>query len=148
MLFVHTDRTVVSPFCTSNVIRSVRSTHLLLSSEIVRPSSAMVSDCSLIGSPRCDFTFIRKVSLPARTRCVSRQIISRKISASDTVSNVAFPPCPAHFLMTHKTDSLSHSDKSLTGEPILPSRTENQYLARYWFTVCDGKIGSPVRDLS
>jgi len=24
----------------------------------------------------------------------------------------------------------------------------NQYLARYWFTVRDGKIGSPVRDLS
>jgi hypothetical protein len=39
-------------------------------------------------------------------------------------------------------------DKSLTGEPILPSRTANQYLARYWFAVRDGKIGSPVRDLS
>ena len=37
-------------------------------------------------------------------------------------------------------------DKSLTGEPILPSRTANQYLARYWFAVRDGKIGSPVRD--
>jgi len=24
-------------------------------------------------------------------------------------------------------------DKSLTGEPILPSRAANQYLARYWF---------------
>jgi len=53
--------------------------------------------------------------------------------------------------------------KSLTGEPILPSQTANQYLAtpvnqfhrrktsqtanqylaRYWFAVCDGKIGSP-----
>jgi len=56
-----------------------------------------------------------------------------------------------------------HADKSLTGEPILPSRTVNQYLDRYWFTVFtvanrepisgqilvrDGKIGSPVRDLS
>ena len=80
-LFVHTDRTVVSPFCTSNVIRSVRSSHLLSSSEIVRPSSARVSARSLIGSPRCDFTFIRKVALPARTRCVSTQIISRRISA-------------------------------------------------------------------
>jgi hypothetical protein len=39
-------------------------------------------------------------------------------------------------------------DKSLTSEPILPSRTANQYLARYWYTVRDGKIGSPVRDLS
>jgi hypothetical protein len=39
-------------------------------------------------------------------------------------------------------------DKSLTGEPILPSRTANQYLARYWFAVRDGKIGSPDRDLS
>jgi hypothetical protein len=29
-----------------------------------------------------------------------------------------------------------------------PSRTANQYLARYWFAVRDGKIGSPVRDLS
>ena len=35
-----------------------------------------------------------------------------------------------------------------TGEPNLPSRTANQYLARYWFAVRDGKIGSPVRDLS
>jgi hypothetical protein len=39
-------------------------------------------------------------------------------------------------------------DKSLTGEPILPSQTADQYLARYWFAVRDGKIGSPVRDLS
>jgi hypothetical protein len=37
-------------------------------------------------------------------------------------------------------------DKSLTGEPILPARTAN--LARYWFVVRAGKIGSPVRDLS
>ncbi len=42
----------------------------------------------------------------------------------------------------------AESDKSLTGEPILPSRTANQYLARHWFAVRDGKIGSPVRDLS
>ena len=93
-LFVHTYRTAVSPFRTSNVIRSVRSSHLLSSSEIVRPSSARVSARSLIGSPRCDFTFIRKVALPARTRCVSRQIISQRISASGAVANVAFPPCP------------------------------------------------------
>jgi hypothetical protein len=33
----------------------------------------------------------------------------------------------------------------LTGEPILPAQTANQYLARYWFAVCAGKIGSPVR---
>ena len=39
-LFVYTDRTAVSPFRTSNVIRSVRSSQLLSSSEIVRPSSA------------------------------------------------------------------------------------------------------------
>jgi hypothetical protein len=38
--------------------------------------------------------------------------------------------------------------QSLTCEPILPSRTSNQYLARYWFAVRDGKIGSPVRNLS
>ena len=102
----------MSPFCTSNVIRSVRSSHLLSSSEIVRPSSARVSARSLIGSPRCDFTFIRKVALPARTRCVSRQIISRRISASGAVANVAFPPCPTHFLMTRKTASLSHSRRA------------------------------------
>jgi len=116
-LFVHTDRTVVSPFCTSNVIRSVRSSHLLSSSEIVRPSSARVSARSLIGSPRCDFTFIRKVALPARTRCVSRQIISRKISSSGAVANVAFHPCPTHFLMTHKTASLSQSRRSSSLSP-------------------------------
>jgi hypothetical protein len=34
------------------------------------------------------------------------------------------------------------ADKSLTGEPILPSRTANQF----WFAVRDGKIGSPVKD--
>ena len=112
MLFVHADRTAMSPFRTSNVIRSVRSSHLLSSSEIVRPSSARVSARSLIGSPRCDFTFIRKVALPARTRCVSRQIISRRISASGVVANVTFPPCPTHFLMTRKTASLSHSRRA------------------------------------
>ena len=36
----------------------------------------------------------------------------------------------------------------LTGELFLPSRTANQYLARFWFAVRDGKIGSPVRGLS
>ena len=33
-------------------------------------------------------------------------------------------------------------DKSLTGEPILPSRTTTQYLARYWFAVRDGIFSS------
>jgi hypothetical protein len=33
----------------------------------------------------------------------------------------------------------------MTGEPILPARTANQYLAIYWFAVRAGKIGSPVR---
>jgi hypothetical protein len=108
----NTDPTVVSPFRTSNVIRSVRSSHLLSSSEIVSPSSPRVSTCSLIGSPRCDFTFIRKVALPVRTRCVSRQIISCRISASGDVANVVFPPCPAHFLMMRKTASLSHSRRA------------------------------------
>ena len=107
-----TERTVVFPFRTSNVIRSVRSSHLLSSSGISRHSSARVSARSLIGSPRCDFTFIRKVALPARTRCVSRQTISRKISASGAVAGVAFPPCPTHFLVAHKTASLSHNRRT------------------------------------
>jgi hypothetical protein len=33
----------------------------------------------------------------------------------------------------------------MTGEPILPARTADQYVARSWFAVCAGKIGSPVR---
>ena len=111
-LFVHTGRTVVFPFCTSNVMRSVRTSHLLLSSEISRPSSARVSARSLMGSPRCDFTLIRKVALPARTRCVSRQTISRRMSASGAVASVAFPPCPTHFLIAHKTAALSHSSRT------------------------------------
>jgi hypothetical protein len=93
----------------SLVIRSVRSSHLLSSSEISRPSSASVSARSFVGSPRCDFTLIRKVALPACTRCVSRQTISRRISASGAVANVAFPPCPTHFLIAHKTASFSHN---------------------------------------
>jgi hypothetical protein len=48
----------------------------------------------------------------------------------------------------HRQETLGLADKSPTGEPILPSQTANQYLARYWFAVRDGKIGSPVRDLS
>jgi len=107
-LFVHTELTVVSPLRTSNVILSVRSSHRLSSSEISRPSSARVSARSLIGSARCDFTFVRKVVLPARTRCVSRQTIFRRMSASDAVASVAFPPCPTHFLITRSTASLSH----------------------------------------
>jgi hypothetical protein len=39
----------------------------------------------------------------------------------------------------------SNSRNRLTGEPILPARTANQHLARYWFAVRAGKIGSPVR---
>jgi hypothetical protein len=30
----------------------------------------------------------------------------------------------------------------LIGEQILPVQTANQYLARYWFAVCTGKIGA------
>jgi hypothetical protein len=70
-LVVHAERTVVFPFCTSNVMRSVRTSHLLLSSEISRPSSARLSARSLMGSPRCDFTLSRKVAPPACTRCLS-----------------------------------------------------------------------------
>jgi hypothetical protein len=102
-LFVHTARTVVFPLRTSNVIRSVRSSHLLSSSEISRPSSTRA---------RYDFPFIRKVALPARTHGVSRQTISRRISASGAVANVAFPPCPTHFLIAHKTASLSHNRRT------------------------------------
>jgi hypothetical protein len=111
-LFVHTERTIVFPFCTSNVMRSVRTSHLLLSSEISRPSSARMSARSLMGSPRCDFTLIRKVALPARTRCVSRQTTSWRMSASGAVASVAFPPCPTHFLIAHKTAALSHSSRA------------------------------------
>jgi len=39
-------------------------------------------------------------------------------------------------------------DEFLTGELFLPSRTANQYLARYWFAVRDGKNSSPVRNSS
>jgi hypothetical protein len=54
--------TVVFPFRTRIVMRSVWSSHRLLSSEISRPSSARVSTRSLVGSPRCDFSLIRKVA--------------------------------------------------------------------------------------
>jgi hypothetical protein len=111
-LFVHTERTVVFPFCTSNVMRSVRSSRLLLSSEISRPSSAIVAARSLMGSPRCDFTLSRKVALPARTRCVSRRTISRRMSVSGAVASVALPPCPTRFLIAHKTAALSHSSRT------------------------------------
>jgi hypothetical protein len=111
-LLVHTERTVMFPFCTSNVMRSVRTSPLVLSSEISRPSSARVSARSMIGSPRCDFTLSRKVALPARTRCVSRQTISRRTSASGAVASVAFPPYPTNFLMAHKTAALSHSSRT------------------------------------
>jgi hypothetical protein len=33
------------------------------------------------------------------------------------------------------------ANQYLAGEPILPAQTANQYLARYWFAVCAGKIG-------
>ena len=97
-LFVHTERAVMFPFRTSNVIRSVLSPTFCHHRKF---PVARVSARSLIGSPRCEFTFIRKVALPARTHCVSRQTISRKISASGAVASVAFPPCPTHFLMAH-----------------------------------------------
>jgi hypothetical protein len=34
----------------------------------------------------------------------------------------------------------------MTGEPILPAQIYSN-LARYWFAVCAGKIGSPVMRL-
>ena len=56
-LFVHTERTVVFTFRTSKVMRSVRSSHLFLSSEISRPSSARVSGqkqrVALVRAPFC-----------------------------------------------------------------------------------------------
>ena len=107
-------RTNVSELAETNVLELAKnlSSHLLSSSEISRPSSDRVSACSLIGSPRCYFTFIRNVALPARTRCVSRQTISRRISASGAVASVSFPPCPIHSLITFKTDSLSHNRRA------------------------------------
>ena len=103
IIIIHTERTVVFPFCTSNVMQSVRTSHLWLSSQISSPSSARVSVRSLIGSPRWDFTLIRKVALPLRTRCVHRQTISRETSASGPVASNFFPACPTNFLIAHKT---------------------------------------------
>ena len=104
-------------------MRSVRTSHLLLSSEISSPSSARVSARSLMGSPRCDFTLIRKVALSARTRCVSRQTISCRMSATGAVASVALPPCPTHFLIAHKTVALSHSSRtSSTHRPRKPGQ--------------------------
>ena len=40
------------------------------------------------------------------------------------------------------------TDKSLTGEPILPSQTANQYRARYWFAVSPAKMVHRLGDLS
>jgi hypothetical protein len=34
------------------------------------------------------------------------------MSASGAVASIAFHPCPTHFLMTHKTASLSHSSRT------------------------------------
>jgi hypothetical protein len=50
-LLVYTTNTVVFPFRTRIVMRSVWSSHCLLSLEISRPSSARVSTRSLMGSP-------------------------------------------------------------------------------------------------
>ena len=118
----------------THVMQSVRSSHLLFSSEISRASSARVSARSLMGSPRCDYTLIREVALPARTRCVRRQTISCRMSASGAVAIVGFPPCPTHFLMTHNTASLSHCSRTCelrasncnantTSPPLRPVRT-------------------------
>ena len=80
--------------------RSVRSSHLSSSSEIARPSSAMsrVSARSFIGSPRCDSTFTRKVTLPARTRCGSRQF---KHCSNYLSQDVSVEGCPSgsHLLL-------------------------------------------------
>jgi len=102
-----------------------------LSSEICRPSSARVSARSLMGSPRCDFTLIRKIALPARTRCISRQTISWRMSASGAVASVALRPCPTHFLIAHKTAALSHSVID-----SLPRLVRHRYLVseRIFFT--------------
>ncbi len=35
----------------------------------------------------------------------------------------------------YNQSSCAERDEFLTGEPFLPSRTVNQYLARYWFAV-------------
>jgi hypothetical protein len=109
-LFVHIERTVLSHFCNeSHAIRSVVQSPVVIRNS--RPSSSRVSTRSLMGSP-CDVTLIRKVDLPARTRCVSRQTFSRRMSASGAVASVAFPPCPTHFLTAHKTAALSPSPNS------------------------------------
>ena len=92
-LFVHAERAVVFLFCTVNVMRSVRASHLLLSSE-------------------SDFTFIRNVALLARTHCVNRQNISPRMSASGAVASVAFPPRPTRFLIANKTAVLSHRSRT------------------------------------
>jgi hypothetical protein len=124
-LFVHTECTVAFPFCTLNVMRSVRSSHLLWSPEISRPFSARVPARSLMGSPRCDFTLSRKEALPARTRCVSRQTISRRISASgaDTTApnSGLFELVPSSSLPTRAHLSVSSPWNLQHPDPILPS---------------------------
>jgi hypothetical protein len=44
-----------------------------------------------------------------------------------------------------RAHGIKECDEFLTGELFLPSRTSNQYLARYWFAVSYGKNSSPVK---
>ena len=105
--FVHTD---FFPPCSPaflKTIRPVRVAHVLASSSSCRPSSAMSSACSLIGSPLCDFTLIRNVALPAVIRILNEHTTSRMMSAFGAVASVALPPSPIHLFTSVRTDSLS-----------------------------------------
>ncbi len=91
--------------------------------------------------------FEQKISLQHKTRCNYKTNSTNRNHGSEPQQNPVLSfPSPSRKSKESAYTSLDHPDKSLTGEPILPSRTANQYLARYWFAVPDGKIGSPVRD--
>ena len=89
--------------------------------------SARMSAPSFAGSPRCAFTWTKKVAVPAAIFFRSISMAAARISASGTPTNDAFPPSPIHLLTAFNNDWLSH--KYSYGSSICVSRSVSKNAA-------------------
>jgi len=90
--------------------RFVLSCHSMGTSLLEIALSAWMSASSFASSPRCAFTLIRNVAVPAVLLFRGSSIASSKMSASvsGASTNVALPPSPTNHFTAFSSAWLSH----------------------------------------
>ena len=88
-----------------------------------------MSALSFTGTPRCAFTLIKNVAVPAAILFRSISMAAARISASGDPINIAFPLSPIHLVTAFNNDWLSHKYRNRSSISV-SKRQKKQYQFR------------------